>query len=120
MINLANHFNVFLRSVHVWTFSRMGAPLSTLIVHDYFRSEEHTSQLQSRLHLVCRLLLEKKKIHQINAQPYTPLITTPCSRPPRTRGPHIFLLAPPGRPLLLPNPLPLATSRFGTSVNLYC
>src|SRR2546422_8026287 len=26
-----------------------------------FRSEEHTSQLQSRLHLVCRLLLEKKK-----------------------------------------------------------
>src|SRR2546422_2857205 len=29
------------------------------------RSEEHTSELQSRLHLVCRLLLEKKKIkHQ--------------------------------------------------------
>src|SRR2546429_839917 len=28
------------------------------IVH---RSEEHTSELQSRLHLVCRLLLEKKK-----------------------------------------------------------
>src|SRR2546422_2635122 len=25
-----------------------------------FRSEEHTSELQSRLHLVCRLLLEKK------------------------------------------------------------
>src|SRR3989449_4124463 len=33
------------------------------------RSEEHTSELQSRLHLVCRLLLEKKKIH-------IPLITT--------------------------------------------
>src|SRR2546422_3202440 len=34
------------------------------------RSEEHTSELQSRLHLVCRLLLEKKKqtamCHQIN------------------------------------------------------
>src|SRR3989449_6365014 len=28
---------------------------------DYSRSEEHTSELQSRLHLVCRLLLEKKK-----------------------------------------------------------
>src|SRR2546429_6623271 len=28
------------------------------------RSEEHTSELQSRLHLVCRLLLEKKKPHQ--------------------------------------------------------
>src|SRR2546429_4320789 len=27
-----------------------------------WRSEEHTSELQSRLHLVCRLLLEKKKI----------------------------------------------------------
>src|SRR2546422_10936725 len=28
------------------------------------RSEEHTSELQSRLHLVCRLLLEKKKEQQ--------------------------------------------------------
>src|SRR5205809_2061734 len=27
------------------------------------RSEEHTSELQSRLHLVCRLLLEKKKYY---------------------------------------------------------
>src|SRR3989442_11734965 len=27
----------------------------------WFRSEEHTSELQSRPHLVCRLLLEKKK-----------------------------------------------------------
>src|SRR5687768_18200122 len=30
------------------------------------RSEEHTSELQSRLHLVCRLLLEKKKIKRVN------------------------------------------------------
>src|SRR5687768_18219884 len=29
--------------------------------HQVPRSEEHTSELQSRLHLVCRLLLEKKK-----------------------------------------------------------
>src|SRR5687768_17712710 len=29
------------------------------------RSEEHTSELQSRLHLVCRLLLEKKKKQHI-------------------------------------------------------
>src|SRR5260370_7317860 len=34
------------------------APLGTFI-HD--RSEEHTSELQSHLNLVCRLLLEKKK-----------------------------------------------------------
>src|SRR2546422_8385664 len=32
------------------------------------RSEEHTSELQSRLHLVCRLLLEKKKkLHSTRA-----------------------------------------------------
>src|SRR2546422_7742770 len=35
-----------------------GASLDTLARR---RSEEHTSELQSRLHLVCRLLLEKKK-----------------------------------------------------------
>src|SRR3989442_2922332 len=29
----------------------------------FIRSEEHTSELQSRPHLVCRLLLEKKKTH---------------------------------------------------------
>src|SRR2546422_6425968 len=38
----------------------------TRVLQDVFdltlaRSEEHTSELQSRLHLVCRLLLEKKK-----------------------------------------------------------
>src|SRR2546422_5899799 len=32
------------------------------------RSEEHTSELQSRLHLVCRLLLEKKKTRNILTQ----------------------------------------------------
>src|SRR2546422_8522844 len=31
------------------------------------RSEEHTSELQSRLHLVCRLLLEKKKTKLMRA-----------------------------------------------------
>src|SRR2546429_4675815 len=34
------------------------------------RSEEHTSELQSRLHLVCRLLLEKKK-HITNTGNYS-------------------------------------------------
>src|SRR2546429_1092183 len=32
------------------------------------RSEEHTSELQSRLHLVCRLLLEKKKKRESGVQ----------------------------------------------------
>src|SRR5258708_20136325 len=44
------------------------------------RSEEHTSELQSPDHLVCRLLLEKKKTththtppaHHLSAQPLTP------------------------------------------------
>src|SRR3989442_11735288 len=35
------------------------------------RSEEHTSELQSRPHLVCRLLLEKKK-HNVKACRYVP------------------------------------------------
>src|SRR2546429_8547014 len=37
-----------------------GAPPITVVVGEE-RSEEHTSELQSRLHLVCRLLLDKKK-----------------------------------------------------------
>src|SRR2546422_6179670 len=50
--------------------SGKATPLSgvDLVVADFtvspagdLRSEEHTSELQSRLHLVCRLLLEKKK-----------------------------------------------------------
>src|SRR5699024_12108999 len=32
--------------------------------NDWHRSEEHTSELQSRFDLVCRLLLEKKKTHK--------------------------------------------------------
>src|SRR2546429_7380532 len=35
-----------------------------------YRSEEHTSELQSRLHLVCRLLLEKKKNITMNNTSY--------------------------------------------------
>src|SRR5712675_3776057 len=33
------------------------------------RSEEHTSELQSRLHIVCRLLLEKKKFNRSDGLP---------------------------------------------------
>src|SRR2546422_4535721 len=40
----------------------MGRALS--LAEKGLRSEEHTSELQSRLHLVCRLLLEKKKKHK--------------------------------------------------------
>src|SRR5687768_17829342 len=40
-------------------------PLGTEAILAKVRSEEHTSELQSRLHLVCRLLLEKKKKTQL-------------------------------------------------------
>src|SRR5258707_3776446 len=46
------------RSWAIWRFSR------TLVISKErldWRSEEHTSELQSRQYLVCRLLLEKKK-----------------------------------------------------------
>src|SRR3712207_9015060 len=36
-------------------------PRDALVARDRLRSEEHTSELQSRQYLVCRLLLEKKK-----------------------------------------------------------
>src|SRR5687768_18586079 len=47
------------RSSPAWCGSerRMPSPVPATAA----RSEEHTSELQSRLHLVCRLLLEKKK-----------------------------------------------------------
>src|ERR1035438_10585476 len=47
------------------------------------RSEEHTSELQSLRHLVCRLLLEKKKNNSINK--YT---ATPHTQPKHHRRPR--------------------------------
>src|SRR5690625_6122111 len=47
----------------------------------YFRSEEHTSELQSRGHLVCRLLLEKKN----HAQEQN-IATKNPNRSPHTEG----------------------------------
>src|SRR3989442_8938780 len=46
------------------------------------RSEEHTSELQSRPHLVCRLLLEKKKthIHSNSSQTACGRLPTNCHR----------------------------------------
>src|SRR2546422_7936571 len=41
--------------------AKQGFEALQLVLNVQKRSEEHTSELQSRLHLVCRLLLEKKK-----------------------------------------------------------
>src|SRR5439155_8701848 len=48
-------------SLHEWTYVNKKAQFWGLRHYDRQRSEEHTSELQSRGHLVCRLLLEKKK-----------------------------------------------------------
>src|SRR4051812_49679817 len=60
---------------------------SAIEVMDRFildRSEEHTSELQSHVNLVCRLLLEKKKTHlaRAHAAPPTPLPRPSPSSPP--------------------------------------
>src|SRR2546429_4075777 len=52
---------------------------------ELFRSEEHTSELQSRLHLVCRLLLEKKKKNIKNGIASQTQSVQPSVRPLRRR-----------------------------------
>src|SRR2546422_7120601 len=49
-----------------WGAARAADSFITVLI-GMLRSEEHTSELQSRLHLVCRLLLEKKKksVHDV-------------------------------------------------------
>src|SRR5258708_19455878 len=55
--------------------------------HQGRRSEEHTSELQSPDHLVCRLLLEKKKKNTTSTVPYTTPshLTSRPSHPPTTQ-----------------------------------
>src|SRR2546429_4830247 len=78
------------------------------------RSEEHTSELQSRLHLVCRLLLEKKKNKRTNAtgrelspgslyacQPPLPAPPSQTGPPRVSRVPACVPTAPPPPPALL-------------------
>src|SRR3989449_5033885 len=50
-----------LNSLQVAVVAMVGATVLATLASVALRSEEHTSELQSRLHLVCRLLLEKKK-----------------------------------------------------------
>src|SRR2546422_5957263 len=68
-----SHYNIVLLSTIMFIigtlvlalYSRKSRNEEVLVVPEgsgRYRSEEHTSELQSRLHLVCRLLLEKKKM----------------------------------------------------------
>src|SRR6266571_9122038 len=49
---------------------RPGDPRQRRPGDQHGRSEEHTSELQSHVNLVCRLLLEKKKKHTTPTKPY--------------------------------------------------
>src|SRR2546422_7062443 len=62
----SNPFSIWglvLTAIGVSTTHRLskGTGYTVATIETPIRSEEHTSELQSRLHLVCRLLLEKKK-----------------------------------------------------------
>src|SRR3712207_7221678 len=50
--------------------SEGNSPFYPISFYDTRRSEEHTSELQSRQYLVCRLLLEKKKNYTIHSSPH--------------------------------------------------
>src|SRR5258708_20449362 len=84
-------YTTLFRSVERWPSSaRMEARSQPRCTNISWRSEEHTSELQSPDHLVCRLLLEKKKKHK----------TPPPPHPPPPPPPH------PPTPPRLPTPTP--------------
>src|SRR3712207_8889445 len=60
---------VFLTENDVFTYAASGTGAFEGAIQNLFRSEEHTSELQSRQYLVCRLLLEKKN----KAHVFTPV-----------------------------------------------
>src|SRR5260370_22161440 len=85
-------YTTLFRSAWQWLISGFGEVRPTTGDRGYGqtvsgRSEEHTSELQSHLNLVCRLLLEKK-----NQEPYP--IPTPCG--------HIRAHRPTALPRLVP------------------
>src|SRR2546429_4913221 len=58
------HINAFVEATKILNDDEIAGFMRFELGGD--RSEEHTSELQSRLHLVCRLLLEKKKIQHLS------------------------------------------------------
>src|SRR5260370_31674086 len=53
-------------------------PKAPWLANGFPRSEEHTSELQSHLNLVCRLLLEKKKKYQVVNAILLQAVICPC------------------------------------------
>src|SRR5256884_4017576 len=75
------------------------------------RSEEHTSELQSRLHLVCRLLLEKKKKQSLLLRSVALTLPAHSAPPPLAATHH---QATPSHPHTL-SPLSRAASQLWTA-----
>src|SRR3712207_8219502 len=63
LVDLQNREEGFLRDFDF--ADALHALLALFLLFEELRSEEHTSELQSRQYLVCRLLLEKKKKNHI-------------------------------------------------------
>src|SRR6266481_9739322 len=59
-LSLHDALQIFEGFKNAWESSQGVVDQKSLVISS-FRSEEHTSELQSQFHLVCRLLLEKKK-----------------------------------------------------------
>src|SRR3712207_7672298 len=84
--SLAHGMRLFAEHPDQWQLLRDDPSLLPAAVEEvlrYERSEEHTSELQSRQYLVCRLLLEKKKYLDVHAStslshnPYLPSLLSP-------------------------------------------
>src|SRR2546422_1092983 len=60
-IGFASYLHYLAPALPAWGERAVAGAFPLALVALLYRSEEHTSELQSRLHLVCRLLLEKKK-----------------------------------------------------------
>src|SRR2546422_6011078 len=86
LLSLHDALPIWAADLGMWeAISRRGASTSSgSISRPRWRSEEHTSELQSRLHLVCRLLLEKKKKKM--TYPQAPMLRHATAR--HTAAPH--------------------------------
>src|SRR5436189_1335842 len=92
---LSLHDALPISNIFWWRVLKGFLPCHAELTRRYLRSEEHTSELQSPMYLVCRLLLEKKKsypnkcVRQRKLQPKIS-ITQPGFIPRRVVGQHGF------------------------------
>src|SRR3989442_6473013 len=61
-VGYVDAYNFFRNGAESLVLNRFGGKVGISTLNPQSRSEEHTSELQSRPHLVCRLLLEQKNI----------------------------------------------------------